>query len=171
MRIKKLQRPFHLSARCLPTPQISPGFEEMLSRALGGLGSCKNGSSNRPFPVFRPRQSLDPTDIHQRRKQIGSIARQEDDATRSGILDWLNENELARNTPPRANRAQGMGWLGKTEDELSSDSRSAAFLVFLSATTWTRVVSTDLGASRTTGGNSRDFRSLRCLRNRTTSGR
>ena len=35
-----------------------------------------------------------------RRKQIGAIAKQEDDATRSGILDWLNDNELSQTLRP-----------------------------------------------------------------------
>ena len=54
MRIKKLQRSFHLSARGLPPPQISPRFQAMLSsRTLRGLGPRKNGSPGRAFPFLR----------------------------------------------------------------------------------------------------------------------
>ena len=47
-----------------------------------------------------------------RRKQIGAIAKQEDDATRSGILDWLNDNELSQTLRPE--QIEPEAWVGLT---------------------------------------------------------
>ena len=53
----------------------------------------------------------------QRRKQIGSIARQEDDSTRSEILNWLADNELE--TTLRPEQIEPETWTGLADRERS----------------------------------------------------
>ena len=53
-----------------------------------------------PFLFPAPDRALIRRIFTQRRKQIGSIARQEEDNTRSAILDWLQENGIAQTLRP-----------------------------------------------------------------------
>jgi 16S rRNA (adenine1518-N6/adenine1519-N6)-dimethyltransferase len=53
-----------------------------------------------PFLFSAPNRALIRRIFTQRRKQIGSIARQEEDNTRSAILDWLQENGIAQTLRP-----------------------------------------------------------------------
>jgi len=63
-----------------------------------------------PFLFSAPDRALIRRIFTQRRKQIGSIARQEDDATRSGILDWLKGNELDQTLRPE--QIEPEAWIG-----------------------------------------------------------
>ena len=94
-----------------------------------------------------------------RRKQIGAIAKQEDDATRSGILDWLNENELAQTLRPE--QIEPEAWVGLTLNGRRAKRLTPApqhFLYFFPLPQGQGSFRPTLGASRTTGGNRLEFR-------------
>ncbi len=65
-----------------------------------------------PFLFSATHRALIRRIFTRRRKQIGAIAKQEDDATRSGILNWLDENGLAQTLRPE--QIEPEAWVGLT---------------------------------------------------------
>jgi len=63
-----------------------------------------------PFLFPAPDRALIRRIFTQRRKQIGSIARKEDESTQSKILDWLADNELEPTLRPE--QIEPQTWTG-----------------------------------------------------------